>query len=70
MTRRTTRYDWNDEDFTVSKNIDLPDDLIDIVSKAPKGDEAIGKYLKDLVANDIITIDDIDFLINSGALQN
>ncbi|MHC4635839.1 MAG: hypothetical protein ACYSYU_11655 [Planctomycetota bacterium] len=49
---------------------DIPDNLKSVVSNAPKKDGAIGQYLKDLVADDIITIDEATFLIESGALQN
>lgn len=48
----------------------IPDNLKDVISNAPQGSRAIGQYLKDLVANDTITTDDVTFLIDSGALQN
>lgn len=70
MARETERYDWNDGDFIISDDIDLPDNLKDIVDNAPKKDESIGQYLKDLVAAGTITTDDVTFLIESGALQN
>jgi hypothetical protein len=49
---------------------DIPDNLKSVISSAPKKDGAIGQYLKDLVADDTITIDEATFLIESGALQN
>jgi hypothetical protein len=70
MARQTTRYDWADEDFTISANVDLPDNLKSIVSDAPKGNQAIGAYLSRLVKTGKITTDDVTFLIESGALQN
>lgn len=49
---------------------DIPDKLQSVIDDAPSGDKAIGQYLKDLVADDTITTDDVTFLIDSGALQN
>lgn len=49
---------------------DIPDKLQSVIDDAPGGDKAIGQYLKNLVANDTITTDDVTFLIDSGALQN
>jgi hypothetical protein len=68
MARTTERYNWGDKDFTVSETVSLPDDLKDVVSKAPQGDKAIGLYLRDLVVAGKITIDDVTFLIDSGVL--
>jgi hypothetical protein len=70
MARETERYDWNDGDFTISDDINLPSSLKSVVSNAPQGDQAIGIYLSDLVKVGKITTDDVTFLIDSGVLQN
>jgi hypothetical protein len=70
MARKTQRYNWNDGDFSVSPDIALPKNLKSIVAKAPKEDKDIGEYLKNLVADDTITIDEVTFLIETGVLQN
>ena len=69
MARKTQRYVWENGDFTISNEINLPDDLKKIVSEAPSGDQAIGRYLIDLVSDGKITTDDMIFIIDSGILQ-
>lgn len=48
----------------------IPNSLEPVVANAPKGDQAIAVYLSKLVKSGEITTDDVDFLIDSGALQN
>lgn len=67
--RQTKRYDWNEDDFEVSAQIDLPDNLQSIVDNAPEGDQAIAKYLKDLMSNETITADEVNFLLDSGIFK-
>ena len=68
MARKTERYAWNDGDFIISSEVDLPDDLKTVVANAPKESEDIGQYLKNLVDDGTITPDDIMFLLQSGTL--
>lgn len=57
------------DEIQVSEGISIPKNLEPIVANAPKDDQAAAKYLQDLVANQIITIDEVGFLLDSGAFE-
>lgn len=44
---------------------DGPANLEAIMAAAPEGDQAIGQYLMELVAEETITIDDVTFLLDN-----
>lgn len=58
------------DEIEVSGEISIPAKLKPVVANAPKNAEATDAYLARLVKAGKITTDDVDFLIDSGALQN
>lgn len=58
------------DEIEVSEGISIPTKLKPVVANAPKDVMATNAYLSGLVKAGKITTDDVDFLIDSGALQN
>lgn len=65
---QTSKYQWESDDFVVSKKVDLPTNLIPVVENAPENDDAIAQYLQNLLENEDITFDEVNFLIDCEVL--
>lgn len=66
--RKNDKFSWGTGDLVFLDAINLPGNLESVVSNAPQGDRAKARYLKRLVFNKVITLEDVITLIESGAL--
>ena len=57
-------------EIQVREGVSVPERLKPIVANAPKDNQDADQYLKDLVSRKVITVDDMTFLLESGALQS
>lgn len=67
--KKEDKFSWqSEEDIEFEKSVSIPNNLQEIVNNAPSGDQEKAKYLQSLLEDEVITIDEVNFLIDSGVL--
>lgn len=65
--RKSTKFTWEGiSDIKISKEISIPNNLKSVVQKAPKERKEIPAYLQNLRKQNVISSDEVTFLIASG----
>lgn len=64
------KFTWDDADFQISDNPEMPDNLAVVVSDAPKDPKDTAAYILNLLDKGKITVDEVQFLFLSGAFQD
>lgn len=68
---RESKFSWvSEKDISFEKDISIPDNLQEIVDNAPAEDVELARYLQGLLIEDKITLDEVNFLIDSKVFEN